>query len=466
MAGRRATPATRPTVTPASLGGGGGRPARSPRRRDRGRRRRSPARRRRRRDGRRAAGEHDGVGGWPARQLVGCGPARDRAVGDDGLDVVTGRGQPVGERRPGPVGLGQRATSRRPAAAGTRRAGPRPARRAGTTSTGRPASAASTAAVAGPTAASRTCGWPAAAAPTRLAPLADVTTSQSNVVETGERSPAGDATVGGIGDGDQWRRATTSAPSSSEAVAELAGLGSREGDAASASPTDRHAGPARRRARARSRSPLATVEHHDVVVHDGVVGGGRGRRAAVRRRRGRRAAASTRSPARRGTPARRSTAWRVGAWSTAGRAPPRGPVVGAGLDGDAALADGGHEHRRVEALGDALREAEHLEGGDGHHDRPVLRDPVEAGGDVAAQLARSGGRGGLGAAGPAGARTRSPRWRHRRGRPGPGRPARRPRRGERVNAPIVRPRGTSTAGPWPSAPRRRRARRARPAAPP
>ena len=143
-------------------------------------------------------------------------------------------------------------------------------------------------------------------------------------------------------------------------------------------------------------------------------------------------------------------------------------VVGAALDRERALADLGQHHRRVEVLGRRGRRApRRCERGRRDHDGVELAGAVEPGGDVAAQLGEGevgSERGELGApphrAGRRRARRRagrraSSRRARRAGRPARGPPRARCRRG--------RP---TPGGPWPSAPRRRRARRARPAAPP
>ena len=83
--------------------------------------------------------------------------------------------------------------------------------------------------------------------------------------------------------------------------------------------------------------------------------------------------------ARRGTPARRVTAWR-------GRRRRRRRQSGSRVaessarhsTRDAALADGGDEPRRVEPLGDAVGQAEDLQRGDRHHDRAAVGDLLEA----------------------------------------------------------------------------------------
>ena len=116
-------------------------------------------------------------------ELVGASAARSAVpVGLDDVDVVAERAQPVGERRRrgrpgrrarGPAPAGNSASSRPPLAAPAR--GRRGGRRR------RPSAAA----VAAPTAASRSRGRPAAAPPTASAPLAEVTTSQSNAIEAG-----------------------------------------------------------------------------------------------------------------------------------------------------------------------------------------------------------------------------------------------------------------------------------------
>ena len=56
------------------------------------------------------------------------------------------------------------------------------------------------------------------------------------------------------------------------------------------------------------------------------------------------------------------------------------------FDGDAPLTHGRHERLRRQPLSDAVGDPEHLERGDGHHDRPAIRHLGQAGGDVAAEL--------------------------------------------------------------------------------
>ena len=80
------------------------------------------------------------------------------------------------------------------------------------------------------------------------------------------------------------------------------------------------------------------------------------------------------------------TARRVGSWSMPRSALRVRAIVVAALDGDAPLPDGGHELRRIEHLGDAIGEPEHLERGDRHDDRAAVGHLLEPGVDVAAQL--------------------------------------------------------------------------------
>ena len=133
--------------------------------------------------------------------LVGVRRPADRAVRRHGLDRVAHRGEPVGEHRRGPGRPGRAA--RAPAARGNSASSPSAWASAGTRSTARPAAAASAAAVAGPTAARRTAGWSAAAGPARRAPLADVTTSQSNAPSRASALAQRGAAVERLGDLDQ-----------------------------------------------------------------------------------------------------------------------------------------------------------------------------------------------------------------------------------------------------------------------
>ena len=120
----------------------------------------------------------------------------------------------------------------------------------------------------------------------------------------------------------------------------------------------------------------------------------------------------------------------------------RGGVAVAALDGDTALADGRHEPGGFQALGDPVRQTEHLQCCDRHHDRAAVRDLFEAPSDVAAQLDER-------EIGSLGGQLRSPAHRtgrDRRARRGP--PSVAPisasagsRRSQ--NAPITRPAGVS-----------------------
>ena len=153
------------------------------------------------RRGGRAAGQQHGIGARQRRHLVGRRAAGDRPVGDDGLDGVAARGEAVGQRAPGPVGLGEEDPGR--LRAGTRRAGPRREPSAGTRSTSRPAAAASAAAVAGPTAARRNAGWPAAAGPARARAVGRRDDQPVERRQPGQRGPQLHAAVGRIADLDQ-----------------------------------------------------------------------------------------------------------------------------------------------------------------------------------------------------------------------------------------------------------------------
>ena len=78
-------------------------------------------------------------------------------------------------------------------------------------------------------------------------------------------------------------------------------------------------------------------------------------------------------------------------------------VVGAALDGDAALADGRHEPRRVEPLGDPLGQPEDLSAATAITIDAAVGHLRQPGGDVAAQLDERAGRAAPRRAGPAGA---------------------------------------------------------------
>ena len=85
------------------------------------------------------------------------------------------------------------------------------------------------AAVAGPTAARRNAGWRAAAGPARDAPLADVTTSQSNAASRAERGPQLHAAVRRIDDLDQ-RHVHDRRPHGNEAGPQLPRVRPGDGD--------------------------------------------------------------------------------------------------------------------------------------------------------------------------------------------------------------------------------------------
>ena len=327
-----------------------------------------PARRRR------AAGEHHGVDGAQPLDLVGVGAPHDRAVGDDRLDVVTGGGQPVGEHRAAPGRPGRRA--RGPAPAGTRRAAPRPGR---APARGRPA-ARHPRPARPPSPGRRRRGAPTDA-PAAAGTHADGAVRRRDD-EPVERRRAGPAP--GAGDPPSAASAisisgtcTTVAPERVEPSGERARLGAGQGDAPPAITPDRRRAPPRRGIerrrgpsveRAGRSRPRATPPRRR-----------RGTCAACRPRRGRRRAASSRSRARRGS--------------------------ALDLDGVAGrgVVDGGEQLERVasssprhstatqpcptagtnavgvEALGDAVGQPEHLERGDGHHDRPAVGDPCRGG---------------------------------------------------------------------------------------
>ena len=142
-----------------------------------------------------------------------------------------------------------------------------------------------------------------------------------------------------------------------------------------------------------------------------------------------------------------STACRVG--GVVDRGQQRGAcvdVVGAALDGDAALADGRHEPRADRAARRSRSVSPRIsQRGDGHHDRPAVGHLRQAAWRCCRAARRTSGRAAPRPAGPAGAPTR---WRP--SRPGASsverspRRARRPGRGGRMKAPITSPSWAST----------------------
>ncbi len=173
------------------------------------------------RGGGRAAGQHHGIGARQHRHLLGRRAAGDRAVGDDGLHGVAAPDEPVGQRAPGPVGLGEQDSRRlrrelgeQPLGAGlgghevdvaTGGRGQRGGRWRG-----RPPPGAAQ-------------GGAAAAGPARAAPLADVTTSQSNAASRASAAPQLHAAVDRVADLDQ-RHVHHRRPQLGQAGPELAGL--------------------------------------------------------------------------------------------------------------------------------------------------------------------------------------------------------------------------------------------------
>ena len=404
--------ATWVTATPAGAGGvGGDRAEGDDDGRHRGAQRVDPA------GDRRAAGEHDGV------DTARAGRAR-RASGGGTRSGTPSPTRPGGPSRASPSASSGRARSawasrmpaRRRRELGQQALGPGHAPGRGRPA-GRPP-AASAAADAGPTAASRTAGCRRAAAPTRRAPLADVTTSQSNAASRASAprratppSAASPISISGT--------CTTVAPSSARRSPSSPGVGPGHGDA-----------------HARRGGVIATPTARLAARAAAGPARGRRRRARARRRRGRRrpgpsAARNTCSTPSATCPptgsehpepssARKlrstSTAWRVAGVVDGGRAARRSPRRPArDLDGDAALPDGGHELLDGQALGDPVGQPEHLQRGDGHHDRPVRRAPCSS---RVAMLPRScdevAGPGGRRRAGPAGAPSRWRPWRPRR----------------------------------------------------
>ncbi len=150
---------------------------------------------------RRPAGEHDGIDGAQPSGLLGGRPPADGPVGDDGLDEVSRRGQPVGQQpvapgRPGPAG-------RAPGPRGNSPSRPSAWASAGTRSTGRPAAASS--AAAGRRADG---GQPQAGMPSRRATDAAGAVRRRHDepvegVEAGQRTAQGDTAVGRLADLDE-----------------------------------------------------------------------------------------------------------------------------------------------------------------------------------------------------------------------------------------------------------------------
>ena len=337
----------------------------------------------------------------------GVGRRRDGAVGRHrprrAWPAATSPSASAGR---GPVGLGEQDPGRRRRELGEQALGPgdapargrpaaRPPRRARRPSPGRRRPGA------------RRDGRRAAARP-RRAPLADVTTSQSNAASRASARAQGDAAVGRSAISISGT-CTTVAPSVGQPVAELARLGPGDGDPRAgeraSSPADGPPWPPAAAARGpRSWSPSSSAERDDVA----------GDRRAGRRRTARNTCsappatwAPTGSEQPEPSSARKlrstSTAWRVAASSTA----PSSSAVAASsarrLDGDAALPDGGHELGRVEPLGDPLGQPEHLQRGDGHHDRPAVGHLRRGGWRCCRAARRTRGRGAPRRAGPAGA---------------------------------------------------------------
>ena len=298
------------------------------------------------------------------------------------------RREAVGERRAGPGRPGR--AGRAPAARGTPRAGPRPGPGRARGRPARPAAAASAAAVVGADGgeSQRAGGRPAAGAD-----AAGAVGRRDD--EPVERRPAGpararSATPPSIGSPISISgTCTTVAPSATRRSPSSPASGRVMAMRLPAS--GRHPPTTRRASRAAVAGPLvvAGVERQRRCAR----GPRPVRRSAgeehvqpCRRRRGRRRAASSPNRARRGSCARPRPRGASPASSTGGEQLGRRRVVGAGLDGDAALPDGRHEPARVEALGDPLGQPEHLQRGHGHHDRAAVGNLRQAGGDVAAQL--------------------------------------------------------------------------------
>ena len=418
----------------------------------------------------RPARQHDDVGRRSAATSA-AGRRASHAVGLHGFDVVAERrASPSASDDDGPIGLGDEHRRRARRELGEQALDPLDA---GTRSTGRPASSARAAAVAAPTAASRTARRCGRRGPTARAPLADVTTSQSNARQRGQRAraarrrrrPASPISISGTWStiGAVVARAdrpssplrcwvmTIRRPASARPVTQPTAPRARRASAAAAALVV-----ARRRARAsmRSRNTVPSSPARNACER-------------CRRRRARRPAASSPTPSSARKARSTSTAWRVGGVVDRARAAAAVVVVvGAALDGDAALADGRHEPARVEALGDPLGQPEHLSAATAITIAPPSGTFAEAGVDVAAQLDERGGRAAPRRAAPAGAPTGRDRRARRELVERARRSARRRRRAARRTRRSPARRRSSTAGPWPSARRRRRGRRARPAGPP
>ena len=306
-------------------------------------------------------------------------------------------GEPVGERRPGPVGLGEedpagcrRELGEQPLGLGHAPArGRRRGRRRGERGGRRRAD--------GGQAQRRVAGG---GRPGAAAPLADVTTSQSNAASRAERGPQLHAAVGRVADLDQ-RHVHDRRPELGQPLARARPASGRVMAIAPARSSARSVA-SRRRRRGRCAGRLRGPAR------------GRRRRARERRRaRGRRVV--RRRPARNTcssppatwaptgseqpdpSSARKlrstSTAWRVGGVVDGGEQLGRRRVVGAGLDGDAALPDGRHEH--VAGRG-ARRSARSCPSTCSAATAITIAPPSgtfdEPGGDVAAQLDERAGR--------------------------------------------------------------------------
>ena len=299
---------------------------------------------------------------------------------------VAHRGEPVGEHGAGPVGLGEQDAGR--LRGGTSASSPSAwaSGRHEVDRRGRPPRPARPPSPARRRPGAR-AGWSAAAGPARRAPLADVTTSQSNAAS---RASA-------------WRSAAP--PSSGSAISISGTCTTVAPSAASRAPSSPASGrvtatrAARRRVTTRRpRGPPAPRRARRLVVASGRTPAARcrGRPRRRARRRGTCAAAppATWAPTGNEQPepssARKlrstSTAWRVAASSTAASSsivaasPARAstatqpwPTAGTNTPGSS---------RSAITLG----QPEHLQRGDGHHDRPAVGHLRQAGGDVAAQL--------------------------------------------------------------------------------